>query len=76
MLPQLATFDDPARLQALEASILPTLSPQEAEEWRAAVGGDFTRPVIVGHDLQRIEMAVPSRGTEQRLGHDERGGGR
>jgi ubiquinone/menaquinone biosynthesis C-methylase UbiE len=37
MLPQLAAFDDPARLQALEASILPTLSPQEAEEWRAAV---------------------------------------
>ena len=43
------------------------------EEWRAAVGGDFTRPVIVGHDLQRIEMVLPSRGTEQRLGHDERG---
>ena len=27
------------------------------EEWRAGVGGDFTRPVIVGHDLQRIEMS-------------------
>ncbi len=44
------------------------------QEWRAGVGGDFTRPMIIGHDLQRIEMAVPSRGTEQRLGHDERGG--
>jgi ubiquinone/menaquinone biosynthesis C-methylase UbiE len=35
--PQLATFDDRSRLQMLQASILPTLSPDEAKEWRAAV---------------------------------------
>jgi hypothetical protein len=29
------------------------------EEWRAAVGGDFTGHVIVGHDLQRIEIGAP-----------------
>jgi len=37
MFPQLAAFDDRARLQVLQASILPTLSPEEAQEWRAAV---------------------------------------
>jgi ubiquinone/menaquinone biosynthesis C-methylase UbiE len=37
MFPQFATFDDPSRLQALEATILPTLSSEEAEEWRGAV---------------------------------------
>ena len=37
MFPQLATFDDRARLQQLQASILPTLTPEEAREWRAAV---------------------------------------
>jgi ubiquinone/menaquinone biosynthesis C-methylase UbiE len=37
MFPQLATFDDRARLEMLQASILPALSPQETEEWRAAV---------------------------------------
>jgi ubiquinone/menaquinone biosynthesis C-methylase UbiE len=37
MLPQLATFDDVTRLQQLQASILPTLSPEEAAEWRSAV---------------------------------------
>ena len=37
MFPQLATFDDRSRLQMLQASILPTLSPEEAKEWRAAV---------------------------------------
>jgi ubiquinone/menaquinone biosynthesis C-methylase UbiE len=37
MFPQLATFDDQSRLQMLQASLLPTLSPEEAEEWRAAV---------------------------------------
>jgi ubiquinone/menaquinone biosynthesis C-methylase UbiE len=37
MFPQLATFDDASRLQQLQASILPTLSPAEAAEWRAAV---------------------------------------
>jgi hypothetical protein len=37
MLPQLATFDDRARLQVLQASILPTLTADEAKEWRAAV---------------------------------------
>jgi ubiquinone/menaquinone biosynthesis C-methylase UbiE len=35
--PQFAAFDDPARLQTLQASILPTLSPDEADEWRVAV---------------------------------------
>ena len=37
MFPQLATFDDRSRLQMLQASILPTFSPDEAQEWRAAV---------------------------------------
>jgi ubiquinone/menaquinone biosynthesis C-methylase UbiE len=37
MFPQLATFNDPSRLQMLQASVLPTLSLEEAEEWRAAV---------------------------------------
>jgi ubiquinone/menaquinone biosynthesis C-methylase UbiE len=37
MFPQLASFDDRSRLQMLQASILPTLSPEEAREWRAAV---------------------------------------
>jgi ubiquinone/menaquinone biosynthesis C-methylase UbiE len=37
MFPQLATFDDRSRLQMLQASILPTFSPEEVEEWHAAV---------------------------------------
>jgi ubiquinone/menaquinone biosynthesis C-methylase UbiE len=37
MFPQLAAFDDRSRWQLLQASVLPTLSPEEAEEWRAAV---------------------------------------
>jgi ubiquinone/menaquinone biosynthesis C-methylase UbiE len=37
MFPQLATFDDRSRLQMLQASILPTFSPEETQEWRAAV---------------------------------------
>jgi ubiquinone/menaquinone biosynthesis C-methylase UbiE len=37
MFPQLATFNDPSRLQMLQASLLPTLSAEEADEWRAAV---------------------------------------
>jgi ubiquinone/menaquinone biosynthesis C-methylase UbiE len=37
MFPQLASFDDRSRLQMLQASILPTLSLDEAREWRAAV---------------------------------------
>jgi ubiquinone/menaquinone biosynthesis C-methylase UbiE len=37
MFPQLATFDEAMRLQQLQASLLPTLSPEEATEWRAAV---------------------------------------
>jgi ubiquinone/menaquinone biosynthesis C-methylase UbiE len=37
MFPQLATFDDRSRLQMLQATILPTLSPEEAKEWRNAV---------------------------------------
>jgi ubiquinone/menaquinone biosynthesis C-methylase UbiE len=37
MFPQLATFDDRSRLQQLQASILPTLNPEETREWRGAV---------------------------------------
>jgi ubiquinone/menaquinone biosynthesis C-methylase UbiE len=37
MFPQLATFDDRSRWQMLQASVLPTLSREEAEEWGAAV---------------------------------------
>jgi ubiquinone/menaquinone biosynthesis C-methylase UbiE len=37
MFPQLASFDDISRLQQFQASILPTLSAEEAAEWRAAV---------------------------------------
>jgi ubiquinone/menaquinone biosynthesis C-methylase UbiE len=37
MFPQFATFDDQARLQTLQASIIPTLSPEEVQEWRAAL---------------------------------------
>ena len=37
MFPQFAAFDEPSRLQQLHASIVPTLSPTEVEEWRAAV---------------------------------------
>jgi ubiquinone/menaquinone biosynthesis C-methylase UbiE len=37
MFPQLATFDDHARLQTFQASIVPTLTEEEAKEWRAAV---------------------------------------
>jgi ubiquinone/menaquinone biosynthesis C-methylase UbiE len=37
MFPQFAAFDEPSRLQQLHASIVPTLSPAEVEEWRAAV---------------------------------------
>jgi ubiquinone/menaquinone biosynthesis C-methylase UbiE len=37
MFPQFAAFDEPSRLQQLQANIVPTLSPAEVEEWRAAV---------------------------------------
>jgi hypothetical protein len=37
MFPQLASFDDVSRLQQFQASILPTLSTEEAAEWRAAI---------------------------------------
>jgi ubiquinone/menaquinone biosynthesis C-methylase UbiE len=37
MFPQFATFDDRERLQSLQGEILPTLSAEEATEWRAAV---------------------------------------
>jgi ubiquinone/menaquinone biosynthesis C-methylase UbiE len=37
MFPQLASFDDVSRLQQFQASILPSLSAEEAAEWRAAV---------------------------------------
>jgi ubiquinone/menaquinone biosynthesis C-methylase UbiE len=37
MFPQFAAFNDPFRLQQLQASLLPTLSSEEADAWRAAV---------------------------------------
>ena len=37
MFPQLAPFHDSQRLQSVGSEILPTLSPEEAKEWRAAV---------------------------------------
>jgi ubiquinone/menaquinone biosynthesis C-methylase UbiE len=37
MFPQLAAFNDRSRLQTLQASVLPLLNPEEAEEWRTAV---------------------------------------
>ncbi len=37
MFPQFAAFDGPDRLQFLQASIVPTLSPEEVREWRTAV---------------------------------------
>ena len=37
MFPFISTFSDRMRLQFLQGGILPTLSAQEAEEWRAAV---------------------------------------
>jgi ubiquinone/menaquinone biosynthesis C-methylase UbiE len=37
MFPQLATFSERSRLQMFQASILPTLSAAEADQWRAAV---------------------------------------
>jgi ubiquinone/menaquinone biosynthesis C-methylase UbiE len=37
MFPQFAAFNDPFRLQQLQASLLPTLSPGEAAAWRGAV---------------------------------------
>jgi len=37
MFPQLATHTDRSRLQTMQERILPTLSPAEAREWRAAV---------------------------------------
>ena len=37
MFPFISTFSDRMRLQFLQGGILPTLSSEEAEEWRAAV---------------------------------------
>jgi ubiquinone/menaquinone biosynthesis C-methylase UbiE len=37
MFPQLGSFNDRSRLETLQASILPTLSPEETKEWRDAV---------------------------------------
>jgi SAM-dependent methyltransferase len=35
--PQFAAFDEPSRVQSLQGEILPTLPPDAAQEWRAAV---------------------------------------
>ncbi len=37
MFPYISTFSDRFRLQFLQGGILPTLNPEEAEEWRTAV---------------------------------------
>lgn len=37
MFPYIATFSTGARLESLQATILPTLTPDEGEEWRTAV---------------------------------------
>lgn len=37
MFPVISTFSEPVRLRFLQGGILPTLSAEEAEEWRAAV---------------------------------------
>ena len=37
MFPHMGAFTDGPRLEMLQTTILPTLSPAEAEEWRAAV---------------------------------------
>jgi ubiquinone/menaquinone biosynthesis C-methylase UbiE len=37
MFPQFAAFDETSRFQQLQATIVPTLSAAEVEEWRAAV---------------------------------------
>jgi SAM-dependent methyltransferase len=37
MFPQFAAFDEQSRLQSLQGDILPTLTPDAVQEWRAAV---------------------------------------
>ena len=37
MFPQMATHTDKLRLQFMEGDIFPELTPEEMEEWRAAV---------------------------------------
>ena len=37
MFPFISTFSEPIRLRFLQGGILPTLTPEEAEEWRTAV---------------------------------------
>ena len=37
MFPFISTFSEPLRLQFLQGGILPTLAPEEADDWRAAV---------------------------------------
>jgi ubiquinone/menaquinone biosynthesis C-methylase UbiE len=37
MFPHMSTFTEGSRLEVLQTTILPTLSPEEAEEWEAAV---------------------------------------
>ena len=37
MFPQLAAFDDKSHLQYFQDRVLPTLNPEEADEWRAAL---------------------------------------
>jgi hypothetical protein len=37
MFPQLAAFDERSRLEQMQASLLPTLSPEDTHAWQAAV---------------------------------------
>ncbi len=37
MFPQLATYTDRLRLQNMQGDVFPALTPEEMEEWRAAV---------------------------------------
>ena len=37
MFPQFAAFDDAARVQQMQASLLPTLGPEDTQAWQAAL---------------------------------------
>jgi len=37
MFPQFAAFDEPSRLHQMQASLLPTLSPQDTQAWQTAL---------------------------------------
>ena len=37
MFPQFAAFDDPARVHQMQASLLPTLGPEDTQAWQTAL---------------------------------------